>query len=80
MALPKKPRKRKSPTEKAVSNLFVRELLDDLETVDRALATAKFCADKDYFRDSIKALAEVVSQQGMVIRDLLLALEEDSDS
>jgi hypothetical protein len=76
MAIPKKPRKRKSPTrEKAIGTSFVRELLDDLESVDRALISA----DKGYFRDSIKALVEVVAQQGMVLKDLLLALEEDSD-
>ena len=80
MATSKKSRKRKSPKlEKAVSASFVRELLDDLETVDRALASAKICADKDNVRDSIKALVEVVAQQGMVLKDLLLALEQDSD-
>ena len=57
----------------------MRELLDDLETVDRALASAKIYADKDNVRDSIKALVEVVAQQGMVLKDLLLALEQDSD-
>ena len=80
MATSKKSRKRKSPKlEKAVSASFVRELLDDLETVDRALASAKIYADKDNVRDSIKALVEVVAQQGMVLKDLLLALEQDSD-
>ena len=80
MATSKKSRQRKSPKlEKAVSASFVRELLDDLETVDRALASAKIYADKDNVRDSIKALVEVVAQQGMVLKDLLLALEQDSD-
>lgn len=80
MATSKKSRKRKSPKlEKAVSASFVRELLDDLETVDRALASAKIYADKDNVRDSTKALVEVVAQQGMVLKDLLLALEQDSD-
>jgi hypothetical protein len=80
MAMAKKPRKRKSPTrEKAISAAFVRELLDDVEAVDRALATTKIFADKDNLRDGIKALVEVVAQQGAVLRDLLLALEEDSD-
>jgi molecular chaperone GrpE (heat shock protein) len=80
MAIPRKPRKRKSPArEKAISAAFVRELLDDIEAVDRALATAKICAEKDNLRDGIKSLLEVVAQQGTVLRDLLLALEEDSD-
>ena len=30
------------------------------------------------FRDGIEALVKVVDQQGKVLRDLLLALEEDS--
>ena len=81
MAIPKKPRKRKSPArEKAISPSFVRELLVDLESADRALAIAKPGADdKDDFRDRIEALVLVVAQQGMVLKDLLLALEEDSD-
>jgi hypothetical protein len=80
MAIPKKPHKRKSRTrEKAVSAPFVRDLLEDIESVDLALATAKICADKDHFPESLKALVEVVTQQGTVLRDLLLALEEDSD-
>ena len=80
MATPKKARKRKSPTrKKAVSVPFVRGLLDDLDKVDRALTIAKRCADdKEDFRERIEALVEVVAQQGMVLRDLLLALEEDS--
>jgi hypothetical protein len=79
MTIPKKPRKRKSPTRKRPLALHsCAKLLDDIEAVDRALATAKICADKDHFRESIKALVEVVTQQGTVLRDLLLALEEDS--
>jgi hypothetical protein len=50
-----------------------------VEAVDGALAAAKICADKDYFRDSINALSQVIAGQGMVLKDLLLALEEDSD-
>ena len=85
MTRPKKPRKleRKSNSparKKAVTGPFVRELLENLERTDRALATAKLYADnKDDFLDSIEALVEVVDQQGTVLRDLLLALEEDSD-
>jgi hypothetical protein len=82
MATPKKPRKRKSPSrKKAISVPFVRELLDDLDKVDRSLTIAKRCCadDKEDFRERIEALVEVVAQQGMVLKDLLLALEEDSD-
>ena len=34
--------------------------------------------NKDDFLDSIEALVELIDQQGTVLRDLLLALEEDS--
>jgi hypothetical protein len=37
-----------------------------------------YAGDKDDFRDGIEALVKVVDQQGKVLRDLLLALEEDS--
>ena len=37
-----------------------------------------YASDKDDFRDGIEALVKVVDQQGKVLRDLLLALEEGS--
>jgi hypothetical protein len=58
----------------------VRELLEALEAVDGALRMARINAnDEEVFRDSIEALVKVVTHQGMVLKDLLLALEEDSD-
>ena len=80
MTTSKKPRPKKSPTrEKTISTLFARKLLQDLETVDHAITMARlYAGDKDDFRDGIEALVKVVDQQGKVLRDLLLALEEDS--
>jgi hypothetical protein len=79
MTNPKKIRKAKprSP-EKPVSVSFARKLLDDLETVDHAITMARlYATDKDDFRDGIEALVNVVDQQGKVLRELLLALEEN---
>ena len=80
MTTSKKPRPKKSPTrEKTVSAAFARKLLEELETVDHAITMARlYAGDKDDFRDGIEALVKVVDQQGKVLRDLLLALEEDS--
>jgi hypothetical protein len=81
MTTSKKPRPKKSPTrEKTVSAAFARKLLEELETVDHAITMARlYAGDKDDFRDGIEALVKVVDQQGKVLRDLLLALKEDSD-
>ena len=80
MTTSKKPHPKKSPTrEKTISTSFARKLLQDLETVDHAITMARlYASDKDDFRDGIEALVKVVDQQGKVLRDLLLALEEDS--
>ena len=80
MTTSKKHRPKKSPTrEKTVSAAFARKLLEELETVDHAITMARlYAGDKDDFRDGIEALVKVVDQQGKVLRDLLLALEEDS--
>jgi hypothetical protein len=80
MTTSKKPRPKKSPTrEKIVSVAFARKLLEELETVDHLLTMARlYAGDKDDFRDGIEALVKVVDQQGTVLRELLLALEEDS--
>jgi hypothetical protein len=77
---PRNARKTKSPAKaKAVSAALVRELLETLEVVDGALRMARLYAnDEETFRDSVEALVKVVTQQGMVLKDLLLALEEDS--
>jgi hypothetical protein len=73
-----KPGKRKPPArEKAVGVSIVRKLLEDLETVDHAITMARlYAGDKDDFRDGIEALVKVVDQQGKVLRDLLLTLED----
>jgi hypothetical protein len=73
-----KPRKRKPPArEKAASVSLVRKLLGDLETVDHAITMARlYAGDKDDFRDGIEALVKVVDQQGKVLKDLLVALED----
>ncbi len=73
-----KPRKRKPPApEKAVNLSLARKLLADLETVDHAITMARlYAGDKDDFRDGIEALVKVVDQQGKVLKDLLLALED----
>jgi len=73
-----KPRKKKPQTrEKAVNISVARKLLDDLETVDHAITMARlYAGDKDDFRDGIEALVKVVDQQGKVLKDLLLALED----
>jgi hypothetical protein len=73
-----KPRKRKPPArEKAATFSVVRKLLEDLETVDHAVTMAKlYAGDKDDFREGIEALVKVVEQQGKVLKDLLLALED----
>jgi hypothetical protein len=81
MAILKKPRKlernpKSSPRERAVNGLFVRELLGDLEAVDGALSIRRIKANDE----SVEALVKVVTQQGMVLKDLLLALEEDFES
>jgi hypothetical protein len=81
MAILEKPRKlerkaKSPPRERAVSGLFVRELLEDLEAVDGALRIQKIKANDE----SVEALVKVVTQQGMVLKDLLLALEEDFES
>jgi hypothetical protein len=80
MTTSKKPRPKKSPArEKTISTSFARKLLQDLETVDHAITMARlYASDKDDFRDGIEALVKVVDQQGKVLRDVLLALEEDS--
>jgi hypothetical protein len=80
MANSKKPRKRKLPArEKTVTVSFTRKLIEDLERVDHAITMARlYAGDKDDFRDGIEALVKVVDQQGKVLRDLLLALEEHS--
>jgi len=72
------PGKRKSPArEEAIKLSFVRKLLEDLETVDHAITMARlYGGDKDDFRDGIEALVKVVDQQGKVLKDLLLALED----
>jgi hypothetical protein len=77
---PRNARKTKSPAKgKAVSAALVRELLEALEGVDGALRMARINAnDEETFRDSVEALVKVVTQQGMVLKDLLLALEEDA--
>jgi hypothetical protein len=82
MTIPRKPRKTKSRTrEKAISTQFVRELLNDLESAERALTIAKLNADhQDDYRERMETLVLVVAQQGMVLSGLLLALEEDADS
>jgi hypothetical protein len=78
MTTSKKSRPKKSPArEKTISTSFARKLLQDLETVDHAITMARlYASDKDDFRDGIEALVKVVDQQGKVLRDLLLALEE----
>jgi hypothetical protein len=80
MANSKNPRKRKLPVrEKTVTVSFARKLIEDLERVDHAITMARlYAGDKDDFRDGIEALVKVVDQQGKVLRDLLLALEEHS--
>jgi molecular chaperone GrpE (heat shock protein) len=77
---PRNARKTKSAAKgKAVSAALVRELLEALEAVDGALRMARINAnDEETFRDSVEALVKVVTQQGMVLKDLLLALEEDA--
>ena len=78
MTKPTKPRKRKPPArEKAVNVSLARKLLEDLESVDHAITMARlYAGDKDDFRDGIEALVKVVDQQGKVLKDLLLALED----
>ena len=73
-----KPRKRKPPVrEKATTVSVVRKFLEDLETVDHAITMARlYAGDKDDFREGIEALVKVVDQQGKVLKDLLLALED----
>jgi hypothetical protein len=73
-----KPAKAKPPArEKAANVSFVRKLLEDLETVDHAITMARlYAGDKDDFREGIEALVKVVEQQGKVLKDLLLALED----
>jgi hypothetical protein len=73
-----KPLKKRPPTrEKAVNVSLARKLLEDLETVDHAITMARlYAGDKDDFRDGIEALVKVVDQQGKVLKDLLLALED----
>ena len=80
MTTSKKTRPEKSPARKrTISTSFTRKLLEQLEAVDHAITMARlYAGDKDDFRDGIEALVKVVDQQGMVLRDLLLALEEDS--
>ena len=53
----------------------MRELLEALEAVDGALKIGRIKANDE----SVEALVKVLTQQGMVLKDLLLALEEDSD-
>jgi hypothetical protein len=71
-------RKKKPPArEKAVNVSLARKLLEDLETVDHAITMARlYAGDKDDFRDGIEALVKVVDQQGKVLKDLLLALDD----
>jgi hypothetical protein len=73
-----KPPKRKPPArEKAATVSIVPKLLEDLETVDHAITMARlYAGDKDDFREGIEALVKVVEQQGKVLKDLLLALED----
>jgi hypothetical protein len=73
-----KPQKGKPPIrQKAVNVTLVRKLLEDLESVDHAVTMARlYAGDKDDFRDGIEALVKVVDQQGKVLKDLLLALED----
>jgi hypothetical protein len=79
---PRKARKTKSAAkEKAVGAPLVRELLEALVAVDGALRMARIDAyDEETLRDSVEALVKAVTQQGMVLKDLLLALEEDAGS
>jgi hypothetical protein len=70
--------KRKPPArEKAANVTIVRKLLADMEGVDHAITMARlYAGDKDDFREGIEALVKVVDQQGKVLKELLLALED----
>jgi hypothetical protein len=73
----KPPKKRPPAREKAVNVSLARKLVEDLESVDHAITMARlYAGDKDDFRDGIEALVKVVDQQGKVLKDLLLALED----
>jgi hypothetical protein len=56
-----------------VSGSSVRELLKDLEAIDGAPRIRRIKANDE----SVEALFKVVTQKEMVLKDLLLALEED---